>query len=430
MVRTNLSEWALAHSSFVRFLIILIFIAGGFAFIALGRLEDPVFTFRVMVIKLYWPGASAAEVAEEITHRLETKLQDLPRLDYIESYSKPGEATLFVHPLQSTAPSEVTETWYQVRKRVGDIRQSLPDGAVGPFFDDEFGDTFTTIYAFSGDGVEHAQLREIVRSAREQLLRIKGVEKAQLFGVQDEKIYFEFDQRRLAELGLDPAAIADQLIQQNALAPAGIVEAGSDRVPLRLSGSFRSLADIALSPIRAGGTTVRLSDIATVTRGYVDPAVHHMRFDGKEAIGLGLVLGKSADVLDVGRAIDAAMAAIRTHLPVGVDVAQVANQPHVVTEAIGEFTESFVEALVIVLGVSFLSLGVAGRHGRRADGAAGPRRRLRLDAGLGHAAPPHLARRSDPGAGASRRRRDDRDRDDGAKNGRRLGPPQGGDARL
>ncbi len=358
MHRTNLSEWALKHSSFVRFVILAIFLAGGFAFINLGRLEDPVFTFRVMVIKLFWAGASAAEVDEEITHRIETKLQDVPKLDYIESFSKPGEATLFVHPLQSTSPSEVVDTWYQVRKRVGDIRQSFPEGAVGPFFDDEFGDTFTTIYAFSAEGVDHAKLREVVRSAREQLLRIRGVEKAQLFGVQDEKIYLEFDQRRLAELGLDATAVADQLTQQNALVPAGIVEAGTDRVPLRLSGGFHSVDEIAAAPIRAAGTTIRLADVAAVTRSYVDPAVHRMRVDGKEAIGLGLVLGKSADVLEVGREIDAAMAAIRANLPIGVDATQMADQPRVVRAAVGEFTESFVEALVIVLAVSFLSLGL------------------------------------------------------------------------
>src|SRR5215469_16377755 len=300
MLHTNLSDWALKHSSFVRFVILAIFLAGGFAFVSLGRLEDPVFTFRNMVIKVFWPGASAAEVDEEITHRLETKLQDLPQLDYLESYSKPGESTIFVRPLQSTTPNEVVETWYQVRKRIGDIRHLLPEGAIGPFFDDEFGDTFTTIYAFSGDGVEHAHLREMVRSIREQLLRIKGVEKAQLFGLQDEKIYLEFDQRRLAKLGLDPAAVADQLTQQNTMLPAGIVEAGTDRVPLRLTGGFHSTDEITDAPVRAGGMTIRLADIATVTRGYVDPAVHRMRFDGKDAIGLGLVLGKKADVLEVG----------------------------------------------------------------------------------------------------------------------------------
>ena len=358
MVRTNLSELALKHSRFMRFLILLVLLAGVFAFVNLGRREDPDFTFRVMVVKLFWPGATAGEVDEEITHRIETKLQDLPGLDYLESYSKPGEATLFVRPLQSSSPARVVETWYQVRKRVGDIRQLLPEGTVGPFFDDEFGDTFTTIYAFTGEDVEHAELREIVKSAREQLLRIKGVEKAQLFGVQEEKIFLEFDQRRLSELGLSTAGVADQLAQQNAIVPAGIVEAGTDRIPLRLTGSFHSIESIAAAPIRAGDNTIRLSDIATVTRGYEDPPVHRMRFNGRAAIGLGLTLGKSADVLEVGREIDAAMDRVRANLPIGVDALQVANQPHVVKEAVGEFTESFVEALAIVLGVSFLSLGL------------------------------------------------------------------------
>lgn len=353
----NLTELALRHDSFTRFLIMMVFVVGTFAFVNLGRREDPDFTFRVMVVKLFWPGATTSEIDEQITHRIETKLQDLPNLDYLESYSKPGEATVFVRPLQSVNAAQVAETWYQVRKRVGDIRHLLPEGTLGPFFDDEFGDTFTTIYAFSGDGIEHSQLREIVKSTREQLLRVHGVEKVQMFGLQEEKIYIEFDQRRLARMQLNPLAVADQLAQQNTVAPAGIVEAGSDRVPLRMTGGFHGLEQIADAPIRAGSSTVRLSDIATVSRGYADPAVHHMRFNGEDVIGLGLALGKDADVLDVGARIDSAMEGLRRQLPVGVDVKQVANQPHVVREAVGEFTRSFVEALVIVLGVSFASLG-------------------------------------------------------------------------
>jgi multidrug efflux pump len=229
---------------------------------------------------------------------------------------------------------------------------------LGPFFDDEFGDTFTIVYAVSGEGVEPAQLKEIVKSLREQLLRIKGVEKAHLFGVQDQRIYLEFDERRLAAMRLNPAWVAEQLTEQNAIAPAGIVEAATDRVPLRVTGAFHTVDEIAAAPIRAGGHTVTLADIATVSRGYLDPAVHRMRFNGKEAIGLGLTLAKDADVLTVGRRIEAAIARARHTLPVGVDLEQVANQPHVVREAVGEFTHSFVEALAIVLAVSFLSLGL------------------------------------------------------------------------
>jgi len=353
----NLTELALRHDSFTRFVIMLVFVGGVFAFINLGRREDPDFTFRIMVVKLFWPGATTSEVDEQITHKIETKLQDLPELDYIESYSKPGEATLFVRPRQTMAASRVPETWYQVRKRVGDILHLLPEGTIGPFFDDEFGDTFTMLYAFSGSGTEHAQLREIVKSVREQLLRIDGVEKAQLFGVQDEKIYVEFNQRRLARMGLNPLVVAEQLAQQNAITPAGIVETDTDRVPVRVTGGFRSVEQLASAPIRAAGSTVTLSDIATVSRGYVDPPVHRMRLNGKEAIGLGVTLAKDADVLDVGARIEGAIARLHVTLPVGVDVEQVANQPRVVREAVGEFTRSFLEALVIVLGVSFLSLG-------------------------------------------------------------------------
>jgi len=356
--RLNLTELALKHDNFTRFLIVTVFFAGAFAFASLGRREDPDFTFRVMVVKLFWPGATTSEVDEQLTHRVETKLQDLPNLDYVESYSKPGEATLFVRPVQSINATQVAETWYQVRKRVGDIGHLMPEGTIGPFFDDEFGDTFTIIYAFSGEGVEHAKLREIVKSAREQLLRISGVEKAQMFGVQEEKAYVEFDQRRLAKMRLNPLAVADQLAQQNAVTPAGIVEAGTDRVPLRMTGAFQTVEQIADAPIRAGDSTVRLADIANVSRGYADPAVHRMRFNGREAIGLGLVLAKDADVLTVGARIDGAIARLARQFPVGIDVRQVANQPHVVHDAVGEFTESFIEALAIVLGVSFASLGL------------------------------------------------------------------------
>ena len=358
MDRFNLSTWALRHRAFVGFVMALLFLCGGWAYWVIPQREDPDFSFRVMVIRTLYPGATAREVADQVTDALEKKLQDLPSLDYLRSYSKPGESVIFIVPRQDLPRGQLPEIWYQARKRVGDTRLVLPPGALGPFFNDEFGDTFAVLYAISGKGYTNAQLRDIADDVRQQLLRVPNAEKAELIGVQDERVYVEFEQAKLARLGLDARAAASALQAQNAIASAGLLTTGELSLPLRVDGSFRSLDDVRNLALRVGGATLRVADIATVRRAPVEPAEARMHFDGREAVGLGLVPNKGADVIELGKAVSAKLSAIQAQLPVGVQVDRVADQPQVIKGAISEFLRTFLEALAVVLVVSFLSLGL------------------------------------------------------------------------
>ena len=353
----NLSEWALTHRAFTGFLMALLLLGGIFAYFQLRQREDPEFTFRVMVVKTLYPGATALEVERQVTDRLEKKIQELPNLDFVRSYSKPGESVIFVTPREDTPPKDIPELWYQVRKKVGDIRITLPPGIVGPFFNDEFGDTYSLLYAFSGEGYSYAELKQAVDSTRQQLLRVKDVEKVDLIGLQDERIYVEFSDKKLAELGLDASTIAEALQAQNGLTPAGTVTSLQRNLPLRLTGSFNSVESMANLAVRVEGRTFHVGDFATVTRGYIDPSEFKMRFNGKEVIGLGVTMNKKGDVLELGKTLEVTMSRIEEELPVGIDVQRVADQSRVVQTAIGEFTRTFFEALAAVLLVSFLSLG-------------------------------------------------------------------------
>lgn len=357
MKEFNLSEWVLKHRSFTGFLMALVLLGGVFAYYKLGQREDPAFTFRVMVVKTLYPGATALEVEQQLTDRLEKKIQELPNLDYLRSYSKPGESVIFVTPREDTSPKEIPTLWYQVRKKVDDIRMTLPPGSIGPFFNDEFGDTYSLLYAFSGDGYNYADLKQTVDSVRQQILRVKDVEKVDLIGVQDEKIYVEFSDKKLAELGLDAVVVAQALQAQNGMAPAGTVFAAQRNLPIRLTGSFDSVDSVANLAVRIEDRTFRVKDFAQVTRGYIDPAEFKMRFNGKPALGLGVTMNKKGNVLDLEKALDEKLADIATELPLGVDMATVANQGHVVKNQMAEFGSTFFEALAAVLLVSFLSLG-------------------------------------------------------------------------
>ena len=292
-----------------------------FRLFRLGQREDPAFTFRVMVVKTLYPGATALEVEQQVTDRLEKKIQELPNLDFLRSYSKPGESVIFVTPREDTPPKDIPELWYQVRKKVGDIRMALPPGIVGPFFNDEFGDTYSLLYAFSGEGYSYAELKQAVDSTRQQLLRVKDVEKVDLIGVQDEKIYVEFSDKKLAELGLDASVVAEALQAQNGLTPAGTVISAQRNLPLRLTGSFDSVESMANLAVRVEGRTLRVGDFAKVTRGYIDPSEFKMRFNGKESIGLGVTMNKTGDVLELGKALEVTMSRIEEGLPVGIEVA-------------------------------------------------------------------------------------------------------------
>ncbi|MGH8751155.1 MAG: efflux RND transporter permease subunit, partial [Burkholderiales bacterium] len=357
MKNLNLSEWALKHQQLVLYFMLALMLAGIYSYTLLGQAEDPDFTIKVMVVKTQWPGATARETEQQITDKLEKKLQETPWLDFVRSYSKPGESLIFVTLKDYTPPKGVPDVWYQVRKKIGDIRHTLPKGVQGPFFNDEFGDTFGTIYAFTADGFAYARLKDYVDAARQELLRLPNVAKADLIGEQEEKIYIEISHKKLATLGIDPVQIFNTLDQQNSMTPAGSVETGSDRIYLRVSGDFKSVENIREIGIRANNRLFRLGDIARVYRGYVDPPVFKMRYLGQDAIGLAVSMTKGGDVLQLGASLDKEMQRIKVDLPLGIEVYQVANQPQVVKRSVREFMRTLAEALIIVLVVSFLSLG-------------------------------------------------------------------------
>jgi multidrug efflux pump len=353
----NLSDWALRHKSFVVYLMLAAAIAGIWAYGKLGREEDPPFTIKTMVVKTLWPGATATDTLNQVTDRIEKKLEELQNLDYVKSYTKAGESVVFVNLKDTVSGQAVQPLWYQVRKKIDDIRHTLPAGVAGPFFNDEFGDTFSLIFALTADGFGHRELRDIADRLRAELLRVRDVAKVELVGVQDEKIYLEFSTLKIAALGLEAGALFQALQNQNAIAPSGTVDAGPERIAIRVSGEFTSEASLKAVNFRAGDRFFRLGDIATVRRAYVDPPQPMFRFNGEPAIGLAVAMTSGGDVEALGRNVKARMGELARELPVGVDVHLVADQPHVVKEAVGAFTKSLVEAIAIVLAVSFLALG-------------------------------------------------------------------------
>jgi multidrug efflux pump len=357
MTGFNLSDWALRHKSFVIYLMFAAALAGFWAYGKLGREEDPPFTIKTMVVKTMWPGATATDTLQQVTDRIEKKLEELPNLDYVKSYTKPGESVVFV-TLKDTVSGQATQPlWYQVRKKIDDIRHTLPSGISGPFFNDEFGDTYSLIFALTADGFSHRELHDVANSLRADLLRVRDVAKVELVGVQDEKIYLEFSTQQVAALGLDSNSLIQALQAQNALVPSGTVDAGPERIAVRVSGEFTSEASLKAVNFRFQGRFFRLSDIATVRRAYVDPPQPMFRFNGQPAIGLAISMVTGGDVLALGHNVKERAAELAHDLPVGIDMHLVADQPQVVHEAVGEFTESLVEAIAIVLAVSFLALG-------------------------------------------------------------------------
>jgi len=352
----NLSEWGLRHRSLTIFLMVVLVLSGILAYRDLGQAEDPEFTIKLMAIKTLWPGATALEVERQVTERIEKKLQETPWLDYISSYSKPGESLVFITLKDFTPPKEVPNAWYQVRKKIDDIRHTFPIGVRGPFPNDEYGDTFGIIYAFSGDGFSYEQLRDYVDDVRLKLLNVPDVAKADLLGVQEEKIYIEISNVKLSKLGLQPTQIFDTLNQQNYLTPAGDVNTDSDRIYIRVS-RLESVEEIRKVGIRSNGRLFRLGDIANVYRTYVDPPEFKMHFMGEEVIGLTLSMRKGGDVLKLGESLKEVMQEIQANLPIGIEIHTVADQPAVVKNSVSEFMEVLRDALLIVLVVSFLSLG-------------------------------------------------------------------------
>ncbi|WP_374467701.1 efflux RND transporter permease subunit [Ferrovibrio sp.] len=356
--RFNLSAWALRHPSLIGFLIVLLLAAGALSYVQLGRAEDPDFTFKMMIVRTNWPGATAREVEQQVTDKIEKKLQETPYLDNVRSYSKPAESTVYVMLRDDTPPKQVSDIWYQVRKKVGDMRQTLPQGVQGPFFNDEFGDTFGTIYAFTADGFTHRELKDYVEDVREELLRIRNVGKADLLGVQPERIYIEFSNKKLANLGLNPQQIIEVIQQQNDQTASGVIQTSSDRIATRVSGDIETARALQELSIEANGRLIRLGDIADIRRDYADPPSPRLRFNGEDSIGLAISMAKGGNMIELGKALDATMARLKADMPIGIEVKKVADQPTVVQRSISEFMQVLLEAVVIVLAVSFLSLGL------------------------------------------------------------------------
>jgi len=354
----NLSDWALEHRSLVWYFMLVFVLAGVFSYLNLGREEDPNFTIKTMVISAQWPGASAEEVAKQVTDRIEKKLEELDNLDYVRSQTMAGRTTIFVELVPETKARNVEPTWVRVRNMIGDIKGEFPSGVVGPFFNDRFGDVYGNIYAFTSDGLSQRQLRDLVEDARAKVLTVDNIGKVDVIGAQDEAIYLEFSTRQIAALGIDQQSIINTLQSQNAVTQSGFVNAGPERVALRVSGQFTSEESLRSINLRVNNRFFPLTEVATIRRGYVDPPSSLFRFNGQPAIGLAIGMKTGANLLHFGEALDAQMKRVVSDLPVGVDVHRVSDQPAVVDEAVSGFTSALFEAIAIVLVISFISLGL------------------------------------------------------------------------
>ena len=353
----NLSAWALKNRVLVLYAMIVLAIVGVFSYQRLGQSEDPPFTFKVMVVRTMWPGATAEEVAAQVTDRIEKKLMETGQYERISSYSRAGESLVMFVAKDSMVSAELPQLWYTARKKVGDIRHTLPAGIVGPFFNDEFGDTFGNIYALQADGLDYATLKDYAERIELELHRVTDVAKVELIGLQDERIWIELSNTKLATLGVPLDAVQRAIDEQNAVVGASFFETPTDRVKLRVSGAFESVEAVRQFPIRVGDRTFRLQDVAEVKRGFVDPAAPRMRFMGKDAIGIGVSMRKGGDIIQLGEQLEVEFARIQQTLPAGMTLSKVSDQPAAVRDSVGEFVRVLAEAVLIVLLVSFLSLG-------------------------------------------------------------------------
>ncbi|TPK89464.1 efflux RND transporter permease subunit [Mesorhizobium sp. B2-4-17] len=358
MASFNLSEWAVHNRSIVVFLMLVCVAAGITSYERLGRQEDPDFTVQTMVVQANWPGATAADTMQQVTDRIEKKLEETPNLDYLKSYTKPGQATIFVYLKESTRKRDLAGIWYQVRKKVSDISQTLPQGVVGPFFNDEFGDVFGSIYGITYDGFSPRQARDFAETARAEFLRAPDVGKVDIYGDQDEKVYLNFSPQKLANLKLSLDDVLTAIAHQNAVVPSGIINTPSENMLVDMTGSLLAPGDIAKLNFSVNGRFYKLSDIAEVQRGYSDPPSKMFRVNGKPAIGIGINMRDGGNNLDFGKGLHAVAERLKQRFPVGIELNLVSDQPEVVREAIGEFTKALLEAVAIVLVVSFLSLGL------------------------------------------------------------------------
>ncbi len=357
MKNFNLSEWALKHQPLVLFMVILLGVIGILSYGKLGQSEDPPFTFKIMTVRTIWPGATAHEVEQQITDKIEKRLEELPHL-YIRSYSRPGESQVFFYIDDAIPASEVPTLQYQVRKRIGDIRQTLPASSQGPFFNDEFGDTFGNIFALTGEGFSYADKKIYADRIRRELVRIKDVAKVDIIGEQEEKIFIEISNVKLATLGVDGNSIVAAMQAQNAVTPGGAFETATDKIYVRANGAFENTDAIKNFTLRANGRNFKIGDIATVTRGYADPPLSRMRYRGTPALGIGVSMRANGDIIELGKNLDATLTQLEATLPIGLELHRVNDQPRAVAASVREFVRSLAEAVVIVLAVTFFSLGV------------------------------------------------------------------------
>ncbi|AEM52690.1 efflux RND transporter permease subunit [Stenotrophomonas maltophilia] len=358
MRRFNLSEWALSNRPLVLFAMLAFALIGAWSYKHLGQSEDPPFTFKAMVVRTLWPGATAEQVSRQVTEPIEKALMNTGEYEFIRSYSRPGESQVIFMARDSLRSRQIPDLWYQVRKRVGDIRATLPREIVGPFFNDEFGDTYGNIYALTGKGFDYAVMRDYADRIQLELQRVPDVGKIDLVGLQDEKVWIELSNTRLATLGVSMQQVQQALADQNAITGTSFFETATDRVQLRVTGQFNDIDAIRQFPIRAGDRTVHLGDIAEVKRGFADPASPKMRFMGEEAIGLAVAMKDGGDILKLGANLDAEFERLQKTLPAGMQLRKVSDQPQSVEESVGEFVQVLTEAVVIVLLVSFFSLGL------------------------------------------------------------------------
>lgn len=353
----NLSAWALRNQALIRFLIVLFFLGGIFAYFHLSQKEDPEFTFRTMVIEAYWPGATAQQVEQEVLKRIEERMQEVPGLLRLYGYAKPGEMILNIDLKEGYPKQQVMDSWYQVRKKISDMRTELPGDVIGPFFNDEFGDVFGSIYAITADGFSYREVYDYAQEIRRDLLRFPIISKVNIIGNQPEKIYINFSHQKMATLGIDPQTLINTIRDQNALLPAGVIRLPNNEVGLRLTGNFDSLESIRNLNIHTTKGDFRLGDIAQIVRGYQDPPTFKMHFQGKEAVGLAISMVKDGDVLALGELLRERVKAFQEQLPAGIEIHQVSDQPQVVRHAVSGFMHSLIEAITIVLIISFFSLG-------------------------------------------------------------------------
>lgn len=358
MNKFNLSDWALSHRSLVWYFVIVSALTGLFSYLELGREEDPSFTIKTMIIQAQWPGASAQEVTKQVTDRIEKKLQELDTLKHTRSQTSAGQTIIFVDLKDDTPSKNVRQIWQRVRNMLADIQGDFPAGLVGPFFNDRFDDVFGNIYAFSSDGVGHRQLRDLVEDARKKVLTIPNVGKVDILGAQDEVIFLELSTRKSAALGIDRSAVMAALQAQNAVTSSGFIEAGSERIALRVGGGFISEESLRNINLRVNDRFLPLTDVVTITRGYIDPPTSLFRFNGKPAIALAVGIKPGSNLLEFGKALDHMMDNILRELPIGATVDRVSDQPSVVDDAVSGFTRALFEAVAIVLVISFISLGI------------------------------------------------------------------------